>query len=82
MYVIGLPLVAAKDSLLRSKHLFGRYGRIQKIALSRSAPARGRAAAAGGGGCASAYLQFSTDEEAKAAIRGMNNMVLEGRILK
>ena len=87
MYVIGLPLVAAREAVLRSKHLFGRYGRIQKVSLSHSSGApRGRSVTTGAAhsqqGCASAYLQFASDDEARAAIHGLNNMVLEGRMLK
>jgi CCR4-NOT transcription complex subunit 4 len=61
---------------LRRAEYFGQYGKIVKIAVTRSGGADGKPAGH------SAYVTFQHKDDARACIQALENFVLEGRAIK
>lgn len=76
VYVIGLSLTLAREEVIRKSDMFGRFGRILRVLINRAHPYN---ADAPGGPSISAYILFSRDIDASAAVRQMNATVLDGR---
>lgn len=76
VYVIGLSLTLAREEVIRKSDMFGRFGRILRVLINRAHPYN---ADAPGGPSISAYILFSRDIDASAAVRQMNANVLDGR---
>lgn len=74
VYVIGLPLSASNEDLLRKAEYFGQYGKIVKVVVHRNQSISQSTV--------SAYVTFAFKEDAKAAIHALDNYVLEGHILR
>ncbi|KAI0567048.1 RNA recognition motif [Gracilaria domingensis] len=79
VYVIGLSLTLAREEAIRRADMFGKFGRMLRILVNRSHPFN---ADAPGGPSISAYVQYARDSDASAAVRGMNNAVLDGREIR
>ncbi|CAN8064029.1 unnamed protein product [Agarophyton chilense] len=79
VYVIGLSLTLAREEAIRRADMFGKYGRMLRILVNRSHPFN---ADAPGGPSISAYVQYARDSDASAAVRAMNNAVLDGREIR
>ncbi|KAI3817709.1 hypothetical protein L1987_11507 [Smallanthus sonchifolius] len=78
-YIIGLPLDIADEDLLQRKEYFGRYGKVTKISLSRTA---GGALQQFVNDTCSVYITYSKEEEAVTCIQSVHGYVLDGRPLK
>ncbi|GER42535.1 RNA binding (RRM/RBD/RNP motifs) family protein [Striga asiatica] len=78
-YVIGLPLSLADEAVLRRKEYFGQYGKVTKVALSRTA---GGAIQQFVNDSCSVYITYSKEEEALRCIQSVHGFVLEGRFLR
>lgn len=79
VYVIGLSLTLAREEVMRRADMFGKFGRMLRILINRSHPFN---ADAPGGPSISAYVQYYRDSDALAAVRTMNNAVLDGREIR
>lgn len=79
VYVIGLSLTLAREEVMRRSDMFGKFGRLLRILINRSHPFN---ADAPGGPSISAYVQYYRDSDALAAVRSMNNAVLDGREIR
>ncbi|XP_076893578.1 uncharacterized protein LOC143545608 [Bidens hawaiensis] len=78
-YIIGLPLDLADEDLLQRKEYFGKYGKVTKVALSRTA---GGALQQFTNDTFSVYITYSKEEEAVTCIQSVHGYVLDGRPLK
>ncbi|XP_057486057.1 uncharacterized protein LOC130772318 isoform X2 [Actinidia eriantha] len=78
-YVIGLPLRLADENLLQRKEYFGQYGKVTKVALSRTA---GGAIQQFVNDTCSVYVTYSKEEEAIRCIQSVHGFVLEGSFLR
>ncbi|KAL6565342.1 hypothetical protein OROGR_002293 [Orobanche gracilis] len=78
-YVIGLPLSLADEDVLQRKEYFGQYGKVTKVALSRTA---GGAIQQFTNDTCSVYITYSKEEEALRCIQSVHGFVLEGRFLR
>ncbi|KAM0042753.1 putative transcription factor C2H2 family [Helianthus debilis subsp. tardiflorus] len=78
-YIIGLPLDLADEDLLQRKDYFGKYGKVTKVSLSRTA---GGALQQFVNDTCSVYITYSKEEEAVTCIQSVHGYVLDGRPLK
>nr|XP_043634908.1 uncharacterized protein LOC122606004 isoform X2 [Erigeron canadensis] len=78
-YIIGLPLSLADEDLLRKKDYFGQYGKVTKVALSRTA---GGTVQQFVNDTCSVYITYSKEEEAVRCIQSVHGYVLDGRFLR
>ncbi|KAK9064131.1 hypothetical protein SSX86_018003 [Deinandra increscens subsp. villosa] len=78
-YIIGLPLDLADEDLLQREEYFGKYGKVTKISLSRTA---GGALQQFINDTCSVYITYSKEEEAVTCIQSVHGYVLDGRPLK
>ncbi|KAG8390660.1 hypothetical protein BUALT_Bualt01G0106700 [Buddleja alternifolia] len=78
-YVIGLPLSLADEEVLQRKEYFGRYGKVTKVSLSRTA---GGAIQQFINDTCSVYITYSKEEEALRCIQSVHGFILEGRLLR
>jgi len=69
VYVVGIPVEFAREELLRSKRLFGGYGDVVKIVLSKRKEIKTEQM---GENPYSAYITYSREEYAIEAIREMD----------
>lgn len=74
LYVIGLPLAAANEELLKKAEYFGQYGKITKVVAHKNTTS--------GHPTASAYVTFAYKEDAKAAIQALDGFWIEGHPLR
>ncbi|KAF8053630.1 hypothetical protein N665_1389s0003 [Sinapis alba] len=79
VYVMSLPLDLADEDLFQSREYFGQYGKVVKVALSRTAA--GEIQQFPNNTC-SVYITYSKEEEAIRCIRSVHLFVLDGRTLK
>ncbi|XP_074349155.1 uncharacterized protein LOC141688908 isoform X2 [Apium graveolens] len=79
VYVSGLPLNLADEDLLRREEYFPRYGKVQKVSLSRTAA--GTIQQFPNSTC-SVYITYSKEEEAVRCIQSVHGYILEGRPLR
>ncbi|KAK4356084.1 hypothetical protein RND71_025055 [Anisodus tanguticus] len=78
-YVTGLPLSIADEDLLQRKEYFGKYGKISKVSLSRTA---GGSIQLFMNDAFSVYITYSKEEEAIQCIQSVHGFVLEGMYLR
>ncbi|KAI7729683.1 hypothetical protein M8C21_032855 [Ambrosia artemisiifolia] len=78
-YIIGLPIDLADEDLLQRKNYFGKYGKVTKVSLSRTA---GGALQQFVNDTCSVYITYSKEEEAVTCIQSVHGYVLDGRPLK
>ncbi|KAF5770826.1 putative transcription factor C2H2 family [Helianthus annuus] len=78
-YIIGLPLSLADEDLLQRRDYFGRYGKVTKVSLSRTA---GGTVQQFVNDTCSVYITYSKEEEAVRCIQSVHGYVLDGRFLR
>jgi CCR4-NOT transcription complex subunit 4 len=74
LYVIGLPIGAASEEVLRKPEYFGQYGKIAKVVAHKNQ--------AGAHPTASAYVTFAYKEDARAAIQALDGFWIDGHPLR
>uniref|UniRef100_A0A6N2LQ57 RING-type domain-containing protein n=1 Tax=Salix viminalis TaxID=40686 RepID=A0A6N2LQ57_SALVM len=79
VYIIGLPLNLADESLLQKKEYFGQYGKVLKVSISRTAT--GAIQHAANNSCC-VYITYAKEDEAVRCIQSVHSFVLEGRSLR
>ncbi|KAK7279392.1 hypothetical protein RJT34_24443 [Clitoria ternatea] len=79
VYIIGLPLNLADEELLQRKDFFGRYGKVLKVSISRTA--NGTIQHSANNSCC-VYITYSKESEAVRCIQSVHCFVLEGRSLR
>ncbi|XP_027364959.1 uncharacterized protein LOC113872007 isoform X2 [Abrus precatorius] len=79
VYIIGLPLNLADEELLQRRDYFGRYGKVLKVSISRTA--NGIIQHSGNNSCC-VYITYSKESEAVRCIQSVHCFVLEGRSLR
>ncbi|XP_041983359.1 uncharacterized protein LOC121736319 isoform X2 [Aricia agestis] len=77
VFVVGLPVRLADAEILKRQEYFGKYGKIHKVVINQST-----AYAGSQGPSASAYVTYVSSADALRAIQGVNNVTLDGRVLK
>lgn len=80
VYVIGLPMAFADETLLERRDYFGQYGKVMKIAVSRSTAYNAPHSA--NGPTASVYVTYFRDEDAVKCIQAIDGCMLEGKVLR
>ncbi|KAF7818577.1 CCR4-NOT transcription complex subunit 4 [Senna tora] len=79
VYIIGLPLNLADEDLLQHKDYFGRYGKVLKVSISRTAT--GVVQHSANNSCC-VYITYSKEAEAVRCIQSVHCFVLDGRSLR
>ncbi|KAK7345607.1 hypothetical protein VNO77_16214 [Canavalia gladiata] len=79
VYIIGLPLSHADEEVLQRKDYFGRYGKVLKVSISRTA--NGIIQHSANNSCC-VYITYSKESEAVRCIQSVHCFVLEGRPLR
>ncbi|XP_048000475.1 uncharacterized protein LOC125237445 [Leguminivora glycinivorella] len=77
VFVVGLPVRLADPEILKRQEYFGKYGKIHKVVINQSTTYAGSQ-----GPSASAYVTYVSSADALRAIQGVNNVALDGRVLK
>ncbi|XP_059058354.1 uncharacterized protein MAL13P1.304 isoform X2 [Achroia grisella] len=77
VFVVGLPVRLADPEILKRQEYFGKYGKIHKVVINQSTAYAGTQ-----GPSASAYVTYVSPSDALRAIQGVNNVSLDGRVLK
>lgn len=81
VFVVGLPVRLADPETLKRQEYFGKYGKIHKVVINQSTTYAGTQVRADGPS-ASAYVTYLSSADALRAIQGVNNVTLDGRVLK
>uniref|UniRef100_A0A1J3EUS8 CCR4-NOT transcription complex subunit 4 n=1 Tax=Noccaea caerulescens TaxID=107243 RepID=A0A1J3EUS8_NOCCA len=79
VYVVSLPLELADEDLFQRREYFGQYGKVVKVAMSRT-PA-GAVQQFPNNTCR-VYITYSKEEEAIRCIQAVHGFILDGRSLK
>ncbi|KAK4281441.1 hypothetical protein QN277_012934 [Acacia crassicarpa] len=79
VYIIGLPLNIADENLLQRKEYFGRYGKVLKVSISRTAA--GVVQHSANNSCC-VYITYSKEAEAVRCIQSVHCFVLDGKSLR
>ncbi|KAL1201407.1 hypothetical protein V5N11_036411 [Cardamine amara subsp. amara] len=79
VYVMSLPFDMADENLFQRREYFGQYGKVVKVAMSRTAT--GAVQQFPNNTC-SVYITYSKEEEAIRCIRSVHGFYLDGRNLK
>ncbi|CAG9569942.1 unnamed protein product [Danaus chrysippus] len=77
VFVVGLPVRLADPEILKRQEYFGKYGKIHKVVINQSSSYAGSQSP-----LASAYVTYVSPADALRAIQGVNNVTLDGRVLK
>ncbi|XP_045507586.1 uncharacterized protein LOC123703560 isoform X3 [Colias croceus] len=77
VFVVGLPVRLADPEILKRQEYFGKYGKIHKVVINQSPAYAGSQSPS-----ASAYVTYVSPADALRAIQGVNNVTLDGRVLK
>ncbi|XP_065223380.1 CCR4-NOT transcription complex subunit 4 isoform X2 [Planococcus citri] len=77
VFVLGLPTRLADAEVLKRHEYFGKFGKILKVVVNQSTSYAGNQ-----GPCASAYVTYSRSEDALRAIQAVNNISVDGRVIK
>ncbi|CAF4918160.1 unnamed protein product [Pieris macdunnoughi] len=77
VFVVGLPVRLADPEILKRQEYFGKYGKIHKVVINQSPAYAGSQSPS-----ASAYVTYVLSADALRAIQGVNNVTLDGRVLK
>ncbi|CAD0206237.1 unnamed protein product [Chrysodeixis includens] len=81
VFVVGLPVRLADPEILKRQEYFGKYGKIHKVVINQSTTYAGSQTSLQGPS-ASAYVTYVSPADALRAIQGVNNVTLDGRVLK
>ncbi|XP_054818996.1 uncharacterized protein LOC129318278 isoform X2 [Prosopis cineraria] len=79
VYIIGLPLNLADEDLLQRKEYFGRYGKVLKVSISRTAT--GVVQHTANNSCC-VYITYSKEVDAVRCIQSVHCFVLDGKSLR
>ncbi|CAN8247299.1 unnamed protein product [Cochlearia groenlandica] len=79
VYVMSLPLDLADEDLFQRREYFGQYGKVVKVALSRTAA--GAVQQFPNDSC-SVYITYSKEEEAIRCIQSVHGFIFDGKTLK
>ncbi|KAG2311068.1 hypothetical protein Bca52824_022625 [Brassica carinata] len=79
VYIVGLPLKLADEDLLYHREYFGRYGKVLKVSMSRTAS--GVIQQFPNETC-SVYITYAKEEEAVRCIQAVHGFTLDGKSLK
>ncbi|XP_006293444.2 uncharacterized protein LOC17890170 [Capsella rubella] len=79
VYVMSLPFDLADEDLFQRREYFGQYGKVVKVAMSRTAA--GTVQQFPNNTC-SVYITYSKEDEAIRCIRSVHGFILDGRNLK
>lgn len=82
LYVVGLPASIAKEELLRKKEVFGKYGRIVKVAITKRQPHNDGNHPHTHPNSYTAYITYKKDKSAMEAITAINGSLIDGRTVK
>lgn len=74
VYIICIPQKYADETILSRNEFFGQFGKIKKIVVNKRASVLESTA--------SAYITYSTEEEAKSCIQEVDESILDGKMLK
>ncbi|KAL3270815.1 hypothetical protein HHI36_021336 [Cryptolaemus montrouzieri] len=77
VFVVGLPVRLADPELLKKHEYFGKFGKIHKVVINQSTSYAGSQ-----GPSASAYVTYMKSDDALRAIQSVNNIVIDGRLIK
>lgn len=77
VFVVGLPVRLADPDLLKRHEYFGKFGKIHKVVINQSTSYAGSQ-----GPSASAYVTYVKSDDALRAIQNVNNITLDGRLIK
>ncbi|CAG9861293.1 unnamed protein product [Phyllotreta striolata] len=77
VFVVGLPMRLADPEVLKRHEYFGKFGKIHKVVINQST-----AYAGSQGPSASAYVTYMKSDDALRAIQSVNNITIEGRVIK
>ncbi|XP_044764021.1 uncharacterized protein LOC123320695 isoform X2 [Coccinella septempunctata] len=77
VFVVGLPVRLADPELLKKHEYFGKFGKIHKVVINQSTSYAGSQ-----GPSASAYVTYMKSDDALRAIQSVNNIMIDGRMLK
>eukprot|EP00897_Mesotaenium_endlicherianum_P001686 jgi/Mesen1/1545/ME000134S00663 len=80
VYLVGLPMGAADEEMLERREYLGQYGKVLKIAVSRSS--NYNAPHAPSGPTASVYVTFVKEEDALRCIQALDGCSIEGKVLR
>lgn len=75
--IVGLPLDLADEELLRGSEYFGRYGKVVKVSISRTADGVLRLYPPNN--TCNVYITYSKEEETTCCIQHLNGLVLDER---
>ncbi|CAL0310446.1 unnamed protein product [Lupinus luteus] len=79
VYIMGLPLNIADEDLLQHREYFGRYGKVLKVSISRTATGLIQHSE---NNYFCVYVTYSKEAEAIRCIQSVHCFVLEGRCLR
>lgn len=82
VYVVGMPYSLADEETLVRKEYFGQYGKVVKIAVSRSNSAMSTTSGTAHGPTANVYVTFFREEDAVRCIQAVDGCMFEGRTLR
>lgn len=74
VYVIGMPISASTEEVLRRPEYFSQYGKINKVVVHKNT--------AVSHSTVSVYVTFHHKEDAKAAIQCLDGFLLDGHTLR
>lgn len=77
VFVVGLPPRLADTDVLKKYDYFGKFGKIHKVVVNHTTTYAGSQ-----GPSASAYVTYLKGEDALRAIQAVNNIPVDGRMLK
>ncbi|XP_026474047.1 putative uncharacterized protein DDB_G0286901 isoform X2 [Ctenocephalides felis] len=77
VFVVGLPMRLADSEILKKHEYFGKFGKILKVVINQSTSYAGPQ-----GPSASAYVTYSHNNDALRAIQSVNNITMDGRLIK
>ncbi|MCL7025819.1 hypothetical protein MKW94_029950 [Papaver nudicaule] len=79
VYIIGIPSNLADEDALQHKEYFGKYGKVLKVSISRTA---GGAIQHSSNNTCSVYITYSKEEEAVRCIQSVHGYTLDGKPLR
>lgn len=76
VYVIGLPIEASSESIIRRQDMFGQYGHLNKIVVNSRNPICDKSSTCG------VYLTYENNEQALDCICAVDGFTYCHRLLK
>lgn len=76
VYVIGLPIEASSETIIRRQDMFGQYGHLNKVVVNSRSPVCDKSNTCG------VYLTYDNEEQALDCIRAVDGFTYCHRLLK